>query len=464
MILVHSRINRVVRQVIDGAVGCIAFLLAYFVRDALDTGFWKFQMSEVAPLERFWIFFPLISILGPFILFRLNFYNLTLGQRIGNIVNLSLQGGLVIFIILVIAQFLFQIPASRAILVLFVPTYSLLIFGREMVSRSLRAQRARRNRDLRNMLVVTDANDLNRWSRRMRLRPEFGFRVCHTLPLDDFDLDSFIDYLHQHSVQLVVFDCKKGEISKIMEGIRACEDEGIETWFSTSFFKTQITEPQVESFNQQTFLIFRATPDSSWELFLKEMIDRFGALVLILLLSPLMVFSALLIRFTSPGPVFFRQQRSGHYGKPFVMYKFRSMVSNAEQRKKEIADLNEMSGPVFKVTSDPRITPVGHFLRRTSLDELPQLFNVLKGEMSLVGPRPLPVDETLAISENAQRRRLSVKPGITCLWQVGGRSEVSSFAEWVKLDLEYIDNWSLWLDIKILFRTPWAVFFGKGAK
>ena len=159
----------------------------------------------------------------------------------------------------------------------------------------------------------------------------------------------------------------------------------------------------------------------------------------------------------SPGPVFFRQQRSGLNGAPFTLYKFRTMVTNAEQFKHELAAMNEMTGPVFKVTNDPRVTPLGKFLRSYSLDELPQLWNVLRGEMSLVGPRPLPVDEVRRFNDLAHRRRLSVKPGLTCLWQVKGRNQISDFKDWVRLDLEYIDNWSLWLDLKILLRTIPAV-------
>ena len=146
------------------------------------------------------------------------------------------------------------------------------------------------------------------------------------------------------------------------------------------------------------------------------------------------------------------------------MLKFRTMVSDAEQQRKELEQYNEMSGPVFKVSNDPRITPVGRFLRRTSLDEWPQLWNVLKGEMSLVGPRPLPVDEVARFDDLAHRRRLSVKPGLTCLWQVSGRNNVRDFRDWVRLDLEYIDNWSLWLDFKILVRTIPVVLIGTGAK
>ena len=173
---------------------------------------------------------------------------------------------------------------------------------------------------------------------------------------------------------------------------------------------------------------------------------------------------ALLIKLTSAGPVMFRQQRSGLNGAPFSIYKFRTMTTNAEQLKHELAAMNEMSGPVFKVTNDPRVTPLGKILRKYSLDELPQLFNVLRGEMSLVGPRPLPVDEVKRFNDLAHRRRLSVKPGLTCLWQVSGRNKISDFRDWVRLDLQYIDNWSIWLDLAILLRTIPAVLLGTGAK
>jgi exopolysaccharide biosynthesis polyprenyl glycosylphosphotransferase len=211
-------------------------------------------------------------------------------------------------------------------------------------------------------------------------------------------------------------------------------------------------------------LVFRSGPDASWQAMGKGVIDFVGSLGMIIVLSPMMILAALAVRISSPGPIFFRQQRAGVNGRPFTMLKFRSMVTNAEQLKQELAALNEMSGPVFKVTNDPRVTSVGRFLRKWSIDELPQLFNVLRGEMSLVGPRPLPLDEVARFDDLAHRRRLSVRPGLTCIWQVSGRNNVTDFKEWVRLDLEYIDNWSLWLDIKILLLTIPAVFTGAGAK
>jgi exopolysaccharide biosynthesis polyprenyl glycosylphosphotransferase len=211
-------------------------------------------------------------------------------------------------------------------------------------------------------------------------------------------------------------------------------------------------------------LIFRTAPEHSWQSLAKHMMDFAGAAVLLVLTSWIFALVAIAIKLTSPGPVFFRQQRSGRNGAPFKLYKFRTMVSNAEQFKHELEAMNEMRGPVFKVTNDPRVTRLGKFLRKYSLDELPQLFNVLRGEMSLVGPRPLPVDEVKRFNDLAHRRRLSVKPGLTCLWHVKGRNQITDFKDWVRLDLEYIDNWSFWLDVKILLLTLPAVLRGTGAK
>jgi len=210
-------------------------------------------------------------------------------------------------------------------------------------------------------------------------------------------------------------------------------------------------------------LVFHSTPQVCWALWFKDLADRIGAVLLLLLTLPLWLAAIIGIRLSSKGPVFFRQERAGHYGLPFKMWKFRTMYPDAESRLTELQSRNEMDGPVFKITHDPRIFPFGRWLRRLSIDELPQLLNVLRGEMSLVGPRPLPVYEIQKIEKRAQRRRLSVKPGLTCLWQVTGRNGIRSFEEWVALDLQYIDNWSLWLDAKILARTVPAVLRGTGA-
>jgi lipopolysaccharide/colanic/teichoic acid biosynthesis glycosyltransferase len=193
----------------------------------------------------------------------------------------------------------------------------------------------------------------------------------------------------------------------------------------------------------------------------KRAIDLVGALFLLLLASPLLLVLAALVRLTSPGPILYRWRVVGKGGLPFISYKFRSMVANADEIKAQLEERNEMKGPVFKLTHDPRITRVGLWMRRYSLDELPQFYSVIKGDMSLVGPRPPLVTEYARFTEY-QKQKLAVKPGITCLWQVSGRNQVSDFDEWVKLDLEYIRDWSMMLDLKILFRTVREVFAGSG--
>jgi exopolysaccharide biosynthesis polyprenyl glycosylphosphotransferase len=216
----------------------------------------------------------------------------------------------------------------------------------------------------------------------------------------------------------------------------------------------------VEHFeNEYVITLFRE--QMLLQLLAKRLVDLIVSLVVLALLSPLLLLVALLIKLTSPGPVFFTQERVGMNQRKFRLYKFRSMVADAEARKLDLAHLNEQDGPAFKIRNDPRITPIGRLIRKTSIDELPQLFNVLRGEMSLVGPRP-PLPSEVREYEWRYRKRLSVKPGITCIWQVSGRNEVS-FVEWMQMDHDYIENWSLWLDFKLLAQTIPAVLFGRGA-
>jgi exopolysaccharide biosynthesis polyprenyl glycosylphosphotransferase len=262
----------------------------------------------------------------------------------------------------------------------------------------------------------------------------------------------------------VVIAARHTHFGTVEKAIRACEVEGVEAWLMADFFQTQISQTSLDDFYGRPVLVFHTGPETRWPLMVKRAMDIVGGFLVLAVFSIPMLAAAVAIKISSRGPVFFRQQRAGLNGKPFVMYKFRSMVSDAEQLKQELAALNEMSGPVFKVTNDPRVTQVGRILRKYSIDEFPQLFNVLRFEMSLVGPRPLPVDEVKRFDDRSHRRRLSMKPGLTCTWQVSGRNDVTDFKEWVRMDLEYIDNWSLWVDCKILWRTIWVVVSGKGAR
>ena len=280
-------------------------------------------------------------------------------------------------------------------------------------------------------------------------------------------VQQIVNLLHDHSVFGVILSAKHTNFEQVEYVIRACELEGVEVWLIADFFSTQISRTSFDEMLGRPLLIFRTTPEASWQSVAKQLLDFFGALILAGVLIVIPVHSAD-CRWPSnslrPARFFSGNNAPASTARRSRSYKFRTMATNAEQFKHELAAMNEMSGPVFKVTNDPRITPIGKWLRKYSLDELPQLFNVLRGEMSLVGPRPLPVDEVKRFDDLAHRRRLSVKPGLTCLWQVSGRNQISDFKEWVRLDLEYIDNWSIWLDLKILLRTIPVVLRGTGAK
>jgi lipopolysaccharide/colanic/teichoic acid biosynthesis glycosyltransferase len=237
---------------------------------------------------------------------------------------------------------------------------------------------------------------------------------------------------------------------------------GIAASFSVDLVQLGQAAPRVTSKYDHAFVTFEMAPKSRDALSIKYGLDPVLAALGIALLSPVFAIVAAAIWATMGRPIFFSQPRGGLFNRPFRMIKFRTMRAGAETERQALAELNEMSGPVFKIAKDPRVTPLGNFLRRTSLDELPQLFNVLTGAMSLVGPRPLPVQEQAQI-HGWQRRRLSMKPGITCLWQVGGRSD-TDFVDWMLLDLKYIDEWSLWLDFQILLKTVPAVLLRRGAR
>ena len=240
-----------------------------------------------------------------------------------------------------------------------------------------------------------------------------------------------------------------------------CEELGIRTRVAMNFFQNRIARMEIEELEGIPFLTFTTTPSNETELAFKRLLDISISVFLLTLALPVITIVALLIKFTSPGSIFFKQTRLGLNGRMFTLYKFRTMIEDAHERRGEVEHLNEMSGPVFKSKSDPRVTPFGRLLRRFSLDELPQFWNVLKGDMSLVGPRP-PIPEEVASYHRWHRRRLSMKPGLTCLWQVSGRNNID-FDRWMQLDLQYIDNWSPSLDLKILLRTIPAVLSGKGA-
>ena len=260
----------------------------------------------------------------------------------------------------------------------------------------------------------------------------------------------------------VIFVVDGPQLHELEHSFSTCEEAGVSTRIVLDFFPHKISRMQLDDMDGFPTLAFHATQTSEVELLLKRVFDLVVAVLAVLVGAPVFAAVAVAVKLSSPGPVLFVQRRVGLQGRAFNVFKFRSMVVDAEARQQALLDANEMSGPVFKIKEDPRVTRVGRFLRRTSLDEIPQFFNVLLGDMSVVGPRPSLPSE-LERYERWQRRRLSMKPGITCIWQVSGRNDVD-FATWMRQDLQYIDNWSLWLDLKIFLQTIPAVLFARGAR
>ncbi|MFI5242205.1 MAG: sugar transferase [Gemmatimonadales bacterium] len=253
----------------------------------------------------------------------------------------------------------------------------------------------------------------------------------------------------------------KSQYSGVQRALRICERMGVQATYLADVFEHGLAKPRFEQAESLAVVTLPTRADDS-RLMVKRGIDIVGAAIGVVALSPVLLVTAIAVKLTSPGPVFFVQPRYGYNRRRFPMYKFRTMVNDAEQRMKDIEHLNEAKGPIFKIKKDPRLTKIGSFLRESSVDELPQIFNVLLGHMSLVGPRPMSVRDVSRFSEATLMRRFSVLPGMTGLWQVSGRSSLT-FSDWIALDLKYIDNWSLSEDLRILLITVPVVLRGRGA-
>lgn len=450
-------------QVVDACLFAISFWLAYELRS--DPAIIKlFKLKEVSSISDFlWLYLVIIPA-APLVLEAQGFYSREVVCSRWTTLWRLLKACVVVVFVLVLALFVFKMLIARWVVIWFTVISFVLVFLKEEVFRMVWKSKLAQAQYRRRFILMGTSDETGRMRAELKAHGGEGIQVLAEMDLNHTSTEQLLQMMHEHSVNGVILSAKRAYFEQVEVAIRACELEGVEAWLVAEFFKTQISHTSFDEFHGRPIMVFRTAPEASWESLLKQIIDIVGALVLTLLFSWLFVLVALLIKCRSPGPVLFRQQRSGLNGKPFTIYKFRTMVTDAEQRKHELAAMNEMSGPVFKITKDPRVTPLGRILRKFSVDEFPQLFNVLRAEMSLVGPRPLPVDEMKRFNDLAHRRRLSVKPGLTCLWQISGRNNVKDFKDWVRLDLEYIDNWSLWLDLKILWRTVPIVLAGTGAK
>ncbi len=341
--------------------------------------------------------------------------------------------------------------------------------------RSLRFLR-QRGRNMKTMLIVGGGARGQQFAELISQRKDLGYRLLgfvdsdaayqnHTLAgaewlgtLEDLPKIVAREAIDDVAVALPI----KSKYAEIQQVITLLEEQGIAIQLLSDFFPRHLARCQSVEFEGEPLLFIHSAPQFSWRTEFKRLFDLVGAVIWLVILSPVFVLISILIKLDSAGPVFFVQERMGYNKRRFRMIKFRTMVLDAEAKMDEIEHLNEKTGPIFKIKNDPRITRLGRFLRQSSLDEIPQLFNVLLGDMSLVGPRPLSIRDALRLEESWQKRRFSVRPGLTCLWQISGRSNLS-FEQWMKLDLEYIDQWSLKLDWQILVKTIPAVLTSRGA-
>ncbi len=342
------------------------------------------------------------------------------------------------------------------------------LFAGRLVKRLILREVRLHGRNLRHVIIVGAGDRGQHLAKILNNHPELGFNLLGFI--DDMKapgvigpLKSIAQTLDDNIVdEMMIALPIRSFYNEVFETIRIAEEQGIVVRFYSELFKLPLARARAEQLDDVPVLTLYTGPPLNWQSSCKRLIDIIGATALLIVLSPLLLLITLLIKLTSPGPALFVQERLGLHKQRFPMFKFRTMVADAEKRQKDLEDSNEAGGPVFKIKNDPRVTPIGRWLRKTSLDELPQLFNVLIGDLSLVGPRPLPLRDFERFDEYWFNRRFSVKPGITCIWQVSGRSE-TSFDRWIEQDLEYIDQWSLALDIKILLKTIPAVLRGTGA-
>jgi exopolysaccharide biosynthesis polyprenyl glycosylphosphotransferase len=379
------------------------------------------------------------------------------------------------FLLLGTFIFLFKLTFMSRLFFLLFMSFGFLFIWLERTAIFMSSHYVRRQGlSTRRLLVVGTGKRANEFIKKADQHPEWGFEllgaiddepgrgVLHVGRLDVIgSLADIPRIFHRDAVDEVVFVVPRSRLNALQGAIDDCETEGVVVTVAVDLFDTKLARSSVTELDGLPLLHFRTTRAKEWELLVKRLFDFVAAGLGVLVLSPLFLVMAILIKTTSKGPVFFKQDRLGLAGRRFTLFKFRTMRQGAQDVLTDVADLNSMTTPEFREKKTSWITPVGRFMRKFSIDELPQLLNVFVGHMSIVGPRPTVPDEVEKYKD-WQRRRFSMKPGITCLWQVNGRNNIA-FEDWMNLDLEYLDNWSLWLDAKILMKTVPVVLFGIGA-
>ena len=451
MIDQRKRIFAVNLWFVDLILTTASFYLAYRLRQLVDLqGYTVLRLPEYLWLLA--IILPVWAVMLP--LFRV--YSDLTASPVDQVIRLT-KGVFFAWLTLLAAQFFVSEDAfdrHRLIAVFTLVINYFLLVAYRIVLIKLKKHGAL---DVRHVAVVGSCDAARDFARKIEEHRVWGLHLVGI-----FDQKDVKGLLERGGLDELIVVTDNEPLSEFTDTFLLCEELGVTARVVLNFFPHSFARTELEQFGEFPLLSFSTTPTNEALFFVRRIMDLVIVCIFGIPILLVIGISSIAIRLTSPGPVFFKQERCGLNGRLFTMYKLRSMVNNSEQARFELETLNEMDGPVFKSSRDPRRTKVGKFLRKFSIDEFPQFYNVLRGDMSLVGPRP-PLPQEVARYERWQRRRLSMKPGITCLWQISGRNEVS-FQEWMKLDLTYIDNWSLLLDLKILLKTVPVVLLGRGAR
>ena len=468
MLKQNARLLQLGLRMADIAVLSGAFPLAYLARDRMQSG----TFPGLYPIASYWPVLALTLLLWIAVSWMTNVYDSYRTHPVTTeLFRLTRAMVIVAWAMTALGFLTHQHGVSRLLVGLyFVLGLLLLAIDRFVVRMTARAMG--RGFNMRRFAVVGCSELARDIVRSIQRQAKWGYEFAGFIaegeppgPLAPTkilgSLEDLPRLLKSHVLDEVIFAMRRDRWDEVEDGVRLCEEQGIAARVCVDFYVPGIGKMTVDDSLDVPTFSFTMTPSDAVALAAKRVLDIVLSATALVVLSPVFLAVALAIVLDSPGPILFRQKRVGMNGRLFWFYKFRSMHQDAEERLLELMAFNEAQGPIFKIRQDPRITRVGAFLRRTSLDEFPQFWNVLRGEMSIVGPRP-PIPAEVQKYERWQRRRLSMKPGITCIWQVSGRSELG-FDQWMELDLEYIDNWSLWHDLKILVKTVPAVLTGRGA-
>jgi exopolysaccharide biosynthesis polyprenyl glycosylphosphotransferase len=460
----------VVRRFLLVMDACV-LILAYQLALLID----KFLLKSPVPLFKYWLTLLLAVPYWGLALYAYGFYRSMRTRSYIEIFWMLIKAATVTFLLLGTFIYLFKLNVmSRTFFISFMG-FSALGLWMEKTAIFLASHYVRRQGlNTRRLLVVGTGKRAGSFIRKVEQHPEWGFEILGAI--DDEpgrgirevgrinvigNLDDIPSIFHRDAIDEVIFVVPRSRLNALQGAIDDCETEGVVVTVAVDLFDTKLAKSSVTELDGLPLLHFRTTKAKEWELLVKRLFDFTASGLGLVVLSPLFLFMTILIKLTSKGPIFFKQRRLGLAGRTFTLYKFRTMRQGAHEVLSDVSDLNAMTTPEFRAKKTSWITPVGRFMRKFSIDELPQLINVFIGHMSIVGPRPTVPDEVEKYKD-WQRRRFSMKPGITCLWQVSGRNNIA-FEDWMKLDLEYLDNWSLWMDVRILMKTVPVVLFGIGA-